>query len=103
MLVRSSMTNLKMTIRADCAIFACNPLQNVFKSFCPTGCSDGGGGWGGGWHREAVGLWTDICPPLQLPASEIKQIFLSTNLACLLALEQQAAQPHSSFTNNSSD
>ena len=42
-----------------------------------------------------VGLWTDVCQLTpRLPASEIKQTFLSTNLACLLAFEQQAAGPH---------
>ena len=43
-----------------------------------------------------VDLQTDVChPPLQLPASEIKQTFLSTNLTCLLAFERQAARsPH---------
>ena len=87
MLLRSSVTNLKMTVRADCAISACNPLQTVYKSFCPLVAVMGVVGAGGG-RREAVGLWTDICPPLQLPASEIKQIFLSTNLACLLAFER---------------
>ena len=46
-----------------------------------------------------VGLWTNVPEQLVLPskllASEIKQTFLSTNLACLLALGQQAARPHS--------
>jgi hypothetical protein len=32
-----------------------------------------------------------LLPPAQSPASEIKQIFFSTNLACLLAFEWQAA------------
>ena len=39
-----------------------------------------------------MGLWTDIPLP-QLPASEIKQTFLSTSLASLMiAFEQQAEQ-----------
>ena len=38
---------------------------------------------------------TDAHPhPLQLPASDIKQTFLSTNPDCLLALEWWAAGPH---------
>ena len=44
-----------------------------------------------------VSLWTDVChppPTPQLLASEIKQSFLSTSLACLLAFEQQAARLH---------
>ena len=44
-----------------------------------------------------VSLWTDVChppPTLQLLASEIKQSFLSTYLACLLAFEQQSARLH---------
>ena len=38
---------------------------------------------------------TFASPTPQLPASEIKQTFLSTNLACLLAFEQPAAGPQS--------
>ena len=48
-----------------------------------------------------VSLWTDVChppPTLQLLASEIKQSFLSTYLACLLAFEQQAARLHVPLT-----
>ena len=33
-------------------------------------------------------------PTPQMPATEIKQMFLSTNLACLLAFEWQAAGLH---------
>ena len=44
--------------------------------------------------RRGAGLWTDVRPPsTQLLASEIKQSFLSINLACLLAFKQQAAGP----------
>ena len=48
-----------------------------------------------------MGLWTDIPLP-QLPASEIKQTFLSTNLASLWAIETQAAGPatHRTFGND---
>ena len=58
----------------------------VYKSSCPTGCQPGG-----------AGFWTDSHPNpprFQLLASEIKQTFLSTNLACLLAFEQPADGPH---------
>ena len=49
--------------------------------------------WGAEGER-GVGLWTDVCHPYaQLPATEIKQTFLSTNLACLLAFEQRAVRP----------
>ena len=42
------------------------------------------------------GLWTDMRPlPPQLPASVLKQAFLSTSLAYLLAFEQPDA--HTSF------
>ena len=45
-------------------------------------------------HRDRLGLWTGVChPPSTLLTSEIKQTFLSTNLACLLAFEQRAASP----------
>ena len=39
--------------------------------------------------RVRLGLWTDICPP-PAPglALEVKQTFLSTSLACLLAFER---------------
>ena len=63
------------------------PPPSVYKTSCPTGSQ---GGWWG------VSLWTDVChPPPQLPASEIKQTFLSTNLACLLAFWAASSQtPH---------
>ena len=38
-------------------------------------------------------------PPHQMPASERKQTYLSTNLDCLLAFEQRAARPHLLVTN----
>ena len=43
---------------------------------------------------RGVGLWTGSTPPPRLPASKIKQTFLSTNLASLLAFEWRAAWPH---------
>ena len=69
-LVRSPMTNFKMTVRTDYAVSACSPLQPI-KSLSRD-CQ----AWDG-----AVGLWTGICPPHQLPAPRIKQTFLSGNLA----------------------
>ena len=76
--VTPQMTNLKMTVRDDCAVDACSPLPTLYKSSHPLLLRGGG-----------VSLWTDVChpPPCQLLASEIKQTFLSTNLACLLAFE----------------
>ena len=83
MLVRPPMTNVKMTVRADCAVSACSPLLLSIKALAhwlPVG---------------RVSLWTDVCPPPpQLLAPEIKQISLSTNLTCLLAFQQQAARPY---------
>ena len=55
-LVRPPTTNLKMTVRADCAVSACSPLT-VCKSSCPLIVTGGGVG-------VAVGLWTsDHLPP----------------------------------------
>ena len=83
-LVRPLMTNVKMTVRADCAV------SFIYKSSCPT--ASGGQGEVAQW----IGLWTDICP---LPACFIsnKQTFLSSNLACLLAFERRVARPHTPF------
>ena len=85
MLVRPPMTNLKMTIRADSAVSICGSLlTSVYKSSCPQVA--GGGG------ESAFGeMFTTLAP--QLSASEIKQTFLTTNLACLLAFGQRAARP----------
>ena len=77
MLVRSLMTNLKMTVRADHAVFICSPLLPSIKALAPLVAIVCGG----------TGLWTDVCPP-KLVASEIKQTFFSTNLTCLLAFKQ---------------
>ena len=88
MLVRPPMTNLKMTVRADCAVFAWGPLLFSIKALAH-------------WLpvRGGVSLWTDVCPPRpQLLASKIKQIFLSTNLACLLVFQQQAVRPYPGVT-----
>ena len=84
-LVRPPMTNLKVTVRTDCAISACSqPPTSVYKRSYPPVAR----GWG------EVSLWTDVCPPpAQLPASEIKQTFLPTDLVCLVALGEQAVLP----------
>ena len=63
------------------------------KALTPA-CGQGGGSWP-----------LDTClspshPHPQLPRSEIKQIFLSTTLACLLAFEQRAAGPPQSSANS---
>lgn len=60
------------------------PLALAIKALIP--CL-----WGQGCR---VSLWTDVhhTPP-QLPASESKQIFLSSNLACLLAFTWWADGP----------
>ena len=78
-LVGPLMINLKTTVRDDCAFSACGRRPLLFIQFlAPLLVEEGG-----------FGFWTDVhyppCP--QLLASEIKQIFLSTNLACLLVFE----------------
>ena len=85
-LVRPPMTNLKMTVRTDLLFLniAASPLPtSVCKISCPTGSQ-----WGG------VSLWTDVLySPLPQPCScwhpEIRQTFLSINLAYLLAASSQ--------------
>ena len=89
MLVRSLMTNLKMTVRADHAVFICSPLLLFIKALAPLVATVCGG----------IGLWTDVCLP-KLVASEIKQTFFSTNLGCLLAFKWQAASHTHSFSNS---
>ena len=85
-LVRALIANLKMTVGGDCAVSAYShrpPLSiKALTLFL----------WRG-WGESAFGQMSATLPP-QLPASEIKQTFLSTNLACLLAFERQAARPH---------
>ena len=86
MLVGPPMTNFKMTVRGDRAVSACRPLclQKLLPPDCPQG----------GWGESAFGQASALPPLPQLPASKIKQTFLSTNLASLLAFVQQAAAPH---------
>ena len=80
--VRPSVINL-MTVRADCAVSACSPPHPRLEKLLHNWSSE-----------ERAGLWTNVCPPYWLLGTEIKQIFLSTSLACLLAFEWQAAAPH---------
>ena len=82
MLARPLMANLKIIVRDDHAVPACrHPPTSVYESSCNPWLSE----WGG--NRPL-----DRCPPpsplpTHLLASEIKQTFLSTNLACLLTFE----------------
>ena len=70
LLTRPWLTNLTMTVRADCTVFVHNPLPQPVKSLAH---------W---WSVARIGLWTGICPPsTQCPASKIKQIF---HQCCLL-------------------
>ena len=56
-LVRPPMTNLKMTVRADCTVPACSPPPSAYKSSHLLFVRGSGGGKG-------VSLWTDVRPPL---------------------------------------
>ena len=83
--VRPQMTNLKMTVRADCAVSAYSTtITSVYKGSGPTGFQWRGSGFGS----------MSTTPTAQLPESEIKQTFLFTNLTWLLDLKQRAAAPH---------
>ena len=79
------MTNVKMTVRADCADSECSPLPLPIKALAH-------------WLSVRVSMSLDRCPPpsfpARLPALKIKQTFLSTDLVSLLAFEQWAAGPH---------
>ena len=117
-LARPLMTNMKMTIRADCAVSACSPFLLSIKHSCLQNPMDGGArqatvhGVAKSRTRLNDFTYTSVYKPLaasleesafeqtsaphprpQLPASEIKQTFLSANSACLLAFEQRAARP----------
>ena len=75
--VRSPVTNFKITVEADCDVSVCSPLPlsiKVLAHWCQ-------------WWVEGGGTPSDRCPPSphQLPASKIKQTFLSTSLASSLA------------------
>ena len=81
MLVRPLVTNFKMTVRADCAVSACSSLPLSIKALAP---------WLSG-GKSAFEQVSASPSPAELLASKIKQIFISTNLASLLAFERRAA------------
>ena len=78
------MTNLKMTFRDAYAVSARNHRPPTLSLKALTPCLS---------RRELDfrQMSTTHPHPSQLPASEIEQTFLSTNLACFLAFEQRAA------------
>ena len=103
-LIRPLMSSFK-TVRADCAVSACShlpiPLKLPLKSSCLW--IPGSGSWSSQGlapiSTAAHPLWANgpdpsLLPP-RLPASEMKQTFLSTSLVSpVLVLEQQAARTH---------
>ena len=75
-LIKPPMTNFKMMVGSDSAVSTCNPLPPSIKAltrWLPVG---------------AVSLWAGVHPPPWLRTPKIKQTFLSTNLAFLLASER---------------
>ena len=88
MLARPLMTNLKITVRDVCTVSACNLTSKKKKKNLSvkalTPCLPGAG--------VSLGQISATLPP-QLPASEMKQMFLSTNLDCLLAFKWRAVGP----------
>ena len=77
------MTSFKMTVKADYAVSAYIPP--IYKSSCYLIVLEGGG-------RP---LDRHLPTPQSLfPASKIKQTFLSTSLASLMAFEYRAVGPH---------
>ena len=82
MLVRPPMTNLKMTVRADCAVSACSPHPGLYK-LLPADCQwSGGAGFG----------QASTSPLLRVPASKIKH-FPSYQPSLFSASEWRAARP----------
>ena len=84
--------SFKTTVRDDCVLSTCTMHPSTHTQLClwklsPPAC-----------HEDGLGPWTDVrhLPPTWL-ASEIKQTFLSTNLACLLAFEWRAARHWCTF------
>ena len=73
-------TNFKMTVRAVSARSPLPPPLTALAHWLSEG-------W---WRLMGVSLQTEVCPPPWFPPSKIKETFPSTNLASLLALEQQA-------------
>lgn len=74
---------IKMTVRADCAVSARNPLLQSIKALA---C------WRG--KESAFGQVSTLPIPCRLLASRIKQTPLSTNLAYLFTFQQRAVRPH---------
>ena len=93
-LVRPLMTNLKITVRDDCVVSACSSPHHHSIYKCPHPLLVGRQG-----EESAFGLTPTTLSHHhpQLQASGIKQTFLSTNLAYLLAFEQRSARPTHSF------
>ena len=77
-------TNFKMTVRADGAISAGTPFPLSTRALAP---------WWSVGRQLAFEQESASPPPHRLLASRIKQAFLSTNLASLLAFEQLAGTP----------
>ena len=83
-LVRPPTTNNKTTVTADCAVSACSPLPPSLKPLAH---------WLSVGGESAFGQESPTLTLPKLPASKIKQTFLSSNLASLLVFERRAAGP----------
>ena len=68
LLLRLPMTNLKMTVRADCAVSVCSPPLLSIKALAPLVAIRGGG------SPPPFGQTSAILPPPQMPASEISKL-----------------------------
>ena len=80
-MVRPPMTNFKITIRVDCAVSACSPMQlppSVYKSSCLLIVGDGGLG--------GVSHWAGSHPQHTPPPLHQSCLFISFG--------QRAARPH---------
>ena len=88
-LISLPVTNLKMIARADCAVSACSPVPQPIKALAH---------WLSGQGESAFRQDRSLPTPPQLPASKVKQTFLSTNLASSLSFEWWTAGPHFSVT-----
>ena len=71
------MTNFKMTVRAGCVVSVCSPLPSSIKALVHW-LSVGGAGKSSFQQKSTAPCWL---------ASKIKQTFLSTSIAYLLAFE----------------
>ena len=97
LLVRPPMTNFKMTVGADYIVSTSSPLLHPIKalahwsSVCVCVCVFGGGS--GGQLSDRCSL-PPPTPASWLPVSKIKQPFLCTNLASVLAFEHLATGHH---------